>query len=276
LGHLLFRKIFSGKNDFKKLSRTLDNRMSGTYTITFGDQAENHVGMQKLGTLAEEGFSLEDLKQAEAWFRNQNVPGIIYDLRLLLPQELQSGAEQAYLLHIPNAFRDADLLFAEQAALSYDKKARMRGRVVNKHVRHNVCFATHAQVADYEAGQGTVVAFNDVPLLNSLRGLLPEIIGDKARDLYAEGNHYYDPKACGIRFHGDSERRKVIALRLGESLPFHYQWYHWSNPVGTRGSIMLNHGDFYIMSEKAVGTDWKKRSQLTLRHAAGTNEFIEK
>ena len=27
------------------------------------------------------------------------------------------------------------------------------------------------------------------------------------------------------------------------------------------------------MSEKAVGTDWKKRSTYTLRHAAGANKY---
>ena len=29
----------------------------------------------------------------------------------------------------------------------------------------------------------------------------------------------------------------------------------------------------YVMSEKAVGTDWKSRSKLTLRHAAGCPSF---
>ena len=29
------------------------------------------------------------------------------------------------------------------------------------------------------------------------------------------------------------------------------------------------------MSEKAVGTDWKKKKIWTLRHAAGCNKFIK-
>jgi hypothetical protein len=35
--------------------------------------------------------------------------------------------------------------------------------------------------------------------------------------------------------------------------------------------ITLNAGDVYLMSEKAVGTDWRhtKDGILTLRHAAG-------
>jgi hypothetical protein len=38
------------------------------YTITFGDVAENHARMQKIGTLAEHGFSTEQLRQLQSKF----------------------------------------------------------------------------------------------------------------------------------------------------------------------------------------------------------------
>ena len=38
----------------------------------------------------------------------------------------------------------------ENDAFAHDKKALMRGKVVNKHARHNVCFDDKAQVANYE------------------------------------------------------------------------------------------------------------------------------
>jgi hypothetical protein len=31
----------------------------------------------------------------------------------------------------------------------------------------------------------------------------------------------------------------------------------------------------YVMSEKAVGTDWKKKKIYTLRHATGASPFIK-
>ena len=40
-----------------------------------------------------------------------------------------------------------------------------------------------------------------------------------------EGNYYYDIKKCGIGFHGDAERRKVVGIRLGDSIPLHFQWF---------------------------------------------------
>jgi hypothetical protein len=36
---------------------------------------------------------------------------------------------------------------------------------------------------------------------------------------------------------------------------------------------MLNHGDLYVMSEKAVGQDWKRKVIPTLRHAAGAKKY---
>jgi hypothetical protein len=102
---------------------------------------------------------------------------------------------------------------------------------------------------------------------------MPDWFGEKARDLKAEGNYYYNLEKCGIGFHGDGERRKVIAARVGASMPIHYQWFHRFKPVGERFVIPLHDGDMYIMSEKAAGTDWKSSSILTLRHATGGPEY---
>jgi hypothetical protein len=37
---------------------------------------------------------------------------------------------------------------------------------------------------------------------------------------------------------------------------------------------MLNDGDMYIMSDKAVGNDWKRSAIPTLRHCAGAKEYL--
>lgn len=100
-----------------------------------------------------------------------------------------------------------------------------------------------------------------------------EFFGEKAQNLKGEGNYYYDVTKCGIGFHGDSERRKVIAIRLGASIPIHYQWFQRNLPTGNRMIFPLDDGDIYVMSEKAVGTDWKKKIDFTLRHATGCAKF---
>jgi hypothetical protein len=67
----------------------------------------------------------------------------------------------------------------------------------------------------------------------------------------------------------------VIGVRVGASIPLHYQWFHEGKAVGDRVKLMLNHGDMYFMSEKATGFDWKRKKPYTLRHAAGAAKFLQ-
>ena len=165
-------------------------------------------------------------------------------------------------------------LWHELRTLEWDTKAKMYGRVVNKHARHNLCFSDTSQAPDFDAGKGRIVNFPSVPCTNFIRAELPKYLGTKAKDLMAEGNLYYDISKCGISFHGDQERRRVIAIRLGADMLLHYQWFQNTKAIGQRVKINLHNGDLYVMSEKAVGTDFKKRKIPTLRHAAGAEKFL--
>lgn len=244
------------------------NTSMETYTITFGDQAENHAGMQKIGAAASEGFTLDDLLYAKESFAINGADSTLYEL-----------GRGAYVLvahkGLDALIRDytSDDFYEEQRSLPKDTQAYMRGRVVNKHARHNLCFSDHDQEPDYANKKGRIVSFDHVPLLKHVRDVLPIIIGDKGKGLVAEGNYYYDITKCGIGFHGDTERRKVVGIRVGASLPLHYQWYYDGERVGERIIIPLHHGDVYIMSDKAVGWDWKRRKTYTLRHATGADKY---
>ena len=46
-------------------------------------------------------------------------------------------------------------------------------------------------------------------------------------------------------------------------------------PLADLINIKLKDGDMYIMSEKAVGTDWKRRNIYTLRHSAGGPKYTK-
>lgn len=97
-------------------------------------------------------------------------------------------------------------------------------------------------------------------------------------EFQAEGNFYQDGgvKDTGVGYHGDAERRMVIAIRTGNNMmPLHYQWFFKSEPIGKNFSVDIAPGDLYVMSEKAVGTDWKKKSILTLRHASGAAKYVK-
>ena len=278
------------------------------YTITFGDQAENHVGMEQLGERVAEGagFQRADL-EAIYWRLTAKGHAVEwYDLyeaafgsesneeqdqrefgehsepndRREFGKQSESNEQQyqrefgtAIVLRLPAFVSEESTLFQEQRSLPMDKHAYMYGRVVNKKARWNLCFDDEAKEPAYDEGRGRVIAWDAVPALHRIHQALPHWFGPKAADLKGEGNYYYDPTTCGIGFHGDTERRKVIALRLGGSLPLYYQWYQYGQPLGPRIQIPMNGGDMYIMSEKAVGTDWKKKNTPTLRHATGADQY---
>lgn len=254
-----------------------------TYTITFGERVENHKGMEMIGALAESGISVAELNVAAQRFNSLGYKVELYDLRNLVGNIPNVNAEEAAILIVRNGATavlngyDVNNLYWEQKRLHYDTKAKMKGKVVNKKARHNICMADHSSTANYDEGKGTVVAFKDLPYLNLIRQNLPTYLGtEKARNLNAEGNHYYDVKTTYIDMHGDTERRIVIAIRLGASFPLAYQWHYKGEKIGQRAEFILNNGDLYIMSEKAVGTDWRRTVIPTLRHGAGDPVLLKK
>lgn len=254
--------------------------MAQTFTLTFGDQAENHVGMEKLGQLASHGFSFDDLVNYRSFFQSKGCVTELHHLNELIADESKrSESEDAYVLVARRGLaaflsdeKQLDNFFEEQAQLEKDTKALMYGRVVNKHARHNLCFADVGHAPNYAEGQGTVVPFASVPLLTVVRHAILELTGHL---LVAEGNYYFDLNKCGIGYHGDAERRIVIGIRVGETMPLHYRWYKNNEIVSPTLKLSLHHGDIYFMSEKATGYDWKSRSRFTLRHAAGCSKFLD-
>lgn len=253
-----------------------------TITLTFGEQAENHAGMQILGGgLAKDGFNLDDLEAAKRKFEEAGKFVQLVYLHKYAQEERQDLIfEEAYILIVRNGLDvllegdSADNLFKEQKGLMWDTKALMRGRVVNKRARSNLCYGVKSQEADVANGKGTIIAYSEIPLTEVLHKKVGEYCGEKAKDMQVEGNRYSDLKNNYIGFHGDGERKRVIAVRLGEPFPFAYQWFYKNDTVGPRINIVMNHGDVYMMSEKASGWDWKYSSKPTLRHAAGYEKNI--
>lgn len=243
---------------------TLNARTQCTMTLTGGGVAENHAGMQKIGVQRIRGFTPQNLIDL-----HRRYSGVLHKL---------DNEAYVWIQDIKDVFGvDPDALYAEHDALAVDKKKKIYGRVVNAKARYNLCYGDTYQSPSYENGRGTVIAFKDVPLLHDIRKRIPDVLktedGPDLRDLMFELNKYYNPKECGIGFHGDTERRIVIGFRLGRTIPFQFQAFHYGKPFGKRINVNVKGGQFYIMSEKAVGFDWKNKKICTWRHAAGAKKF---
>ena len=259
-----------------------------TISITFGDQAENHHGMQKIGEMRNSGLSVDQLIQLQNDLFCEMETEMVWISDLLneesakvIPEELRESQDmEACVLIIRNGVSlfldeldlDIDDLDNEQKCLDFDKKAKMRGMVKRKWARWNLCFGDDEQEPDYENGKGRIVSWVDVPILNFIKEALEDNI---VSPLVGELNYYYDTSKCGIGFHGDTERRIVICVRLGNSMPMDWVWYYQGERVTSKLRRILHNGDIYIMSSKAVGYDWRKRKIPTIRHAAGSDKYTK-
>jgi len=253
--------------------------MNQTITLTFSESVENHTGMQIIGTRRQSGISSEKCIElfdkyecAELYYLNK----LIRDSTIESKTVATSHPEDAYVLVLKNGLKhifniDHKEMYKEQLSLTPDKKAFMYGRVVNKKARYNLCYANEYQSPNYEEKRGTVIPFSQLPIMNEFRNKL-HILGDEFKDLYAEGNFYYDINKCFIGYHGDTERKVVVGVRLNKEFPLHFKWFHKGKETDLKTTIELEGGDIYIMNEKATGNDWKMRSiEWTLRHAAVFN-----
>lgn len=117
--------------------------------------------MQKVGQLADEGFSIQDLHAAQSKFEEHGCKCEFVDLNEKLPESI-IGTQAAVLvvrggvdaiLKSKDASKTSEDLLKEQNDLSWDSKAKMYGRVVSKTARHNLCFADDAQEPDYANGK---------------------------------------------------------------------------------------------------------------------------
>ena len=256
-------------------SASTQDQGGSAFTVTFGDRAENEAGMQMIGAAADRGVSVARLHHIASTLAGVDCTVVSLD-RLL-----EGSAEKG---NIPGAavlvMRDGvnalledpgaqAALLAELQSMPKDTTTLSYGKVRNKHARHNNTMGDFRQEPDIAKGKGTVVMLSDYPTMHKLRGIMSDMV---EAPLVGELNHYFDASTCGIGFHGDLERKLVVGVRVGpgaNGMPLKFQWYKGGHPIGRTGLLKLNAGDMYIMSEKAVGFDWKKKKILTLRHAAG-------
>jgi len=273
-------------------------------TVTFGDAGENHVGNQQIGTKVQEGdgFTLQDFLEVKRniELKFPSVEVTIYNMKDLLidnigeknttetiRQDMLDYLPDTCLIVIENLISEelANATEAELSCLDWDRKYwdTRRQKVLNKRARKNLLFGRSDQEPDYENGKGRIVSFEKLPNLSEAKTIISDVFGEKGQHLIGEGNGYDDRTKNGIGYHGDSERLKVIALRLNEmdedgdrgTMPICFQWHYRSKRIGKKFTKNIGHGVVYGMTEYATGYNWKYRSLYTIRHAAGGNKYTK-
>ena len=265
------------------------------FTITIGDHAENHTGMQLIGDSKltnVQGFTWKDFIKSIPIFQEWGGIPELYPLDDWINKE-ETDTEyenpSASILIVRdgvNAVLNSqgitdschEMWFKELNGFKWDTKYYdvRRQKVLNKLARHNVCFGAKSQKPDYENKKGTIISWETVPYTYAIYKGLTSFLGEKAANLVGEGNKYENKEKQGIGAHGDTERRKVAMWRIGASSKIGFRSYQNHKKIGRPLLINLKGGDMLFMSEKACGWDWKqtKNDRITWRHAAGCNKYI--
>ena len=120
----------------------MDKIKNQTFTLTYGNCAENHRSMEIIGSRLDEGLSKDDLEQAKQYFEKLGAKCELVNLndqiKNLVPKEDFAKIKDAWILIVRKGAEyvlgngKTNELYMEQEALEKDTKAFMYGRVVNK------------------------------------------------------------------------------------------------------------------------------------------------
>ena len=259
--------------------------MERTWSLTIGNGGENHTGMEFLGNLRKKGngWTVERLIKAKNILENIFEKKVdIYNLNeiclkgIVIPEKCEKPKD-GYLMVVRNFLSENihENFKRELSSYKWDRKYfdTRRGKVLNKHARANVCYGKIGRVADYENKKGTIIGFEESPLVEHLLKVVEILMNDE--NLIVEGNQYDDVNKNGIGPHGDTERVCVACLRVGASMPMKFGMFWNSKLRGTPFETVIKGGDLYFMNEEAVGAEWKKKSKWIWRHCAGAPKYLK-
>ena len=254
-----------------------------TFSLTIGNGGENHTGMEFIGNKRKKG---QGWRYSKLMYAKQILEDIfnltveIVHLNTLLdgvkiPENKKP--EDAWFMIVRNFLATGvhKKFKKELESFVWDSQywCTRRKKVLNKLARKNVCWGEKGQKADFSNKKGTIIPYSQSPLVLRLKQVVELLMQDE--DLIVEGNMYEDPEKNGIGGHGDTERKCVGCLRVGAAMPMKFGWFYKWKMVGKSYKTIINGGDLYFMSEKAVGSDWKSSSIFTLRHAAGAKKYLK-
>lgn len=276
--------------------KQVSHALAGVYT--FSTAVEGNVGAQIIKNDTAKNGLTRALSKEDLHTIQSKLGGDIIQLNQVEYADDFTGAKEqdAWVLHVPQGIEKLaklsgveiednidELLFQEMNSVTHDSTYlnTRKNKVEQKRARHNFNVADHSQDPCIEKGINTLHNFKDMPHLNSVRNgisaLAKELDIPTIDQLYAEANVYMD-KTCGIRYHGDNERKDspVIGVNMGEPRIIMWRSFYKHRFHGEEIRIDLQPGDVYIMSEHALGIGWQRNThkEVIFRHRAGSPFFI--
>ena len=157
--------------------------------ITAGEQSENHIGMKINGKgLSDNGFSVDDLKNIKSILDKKGIDNEIIILNKFLSEEERENTHEACVLIIRDGINkianiEKCKLFSELMTCEWDKHYWdiRRKKVLNKRARYNLCFGNNYEKPDYNNKKGTIISYENVPLLKKWKESLNNMFGNSLK-----------------------------------------------------------------------------------------------
>lgn len=184
----------------------------------------------------------------------------IIDLNKILLQFDNRRTEIATILVIPNYVTND--LYQTLLSIDWDKKVLLRNKVVNRVGKYVISINNEAQEPNYEQGQYRVVSYNELEDLKVVKNNLEKIA---KHHLLCRGDYNYNHEKLKLKYQG-GKVNNMMCIHLGDPIQLSYKWFFSNKPVSESTGFTLNHGDLYIMSEKATGHDYKLKKNPILKH----------
>ena len=172
---------------------------------------------------------------------------------------------------------DADAAYREARGIQYDevlyakkyvREGNAEGRATRR-ARTNAIIADERVAPDLKNGQGVVHSFEDLPYARAVRERLAAAF---RRTPIIEVNKY--PLNGGyIGEHGDVERPEgTLGFSMGFPMNLSFRAYFDGAPLEPLLEVPIRHGDMYAISGYLGGANWLRKTVLTWRHAAVTEQ----
>lgn len=154
-------------------------------------------------------------------------------------------------------------IYQEALGINWDKKVLLRNKVVNRIGKYAITIDNFPEEPNYEQGQYRVISYDSLPKTNKLKNKLSLVFNQDA--LECQGEYYCDQEKLKLKYQG-SKVNNMMCVHLGNSIQLSYKWFFANKPVSDDMKIILEHGDLYIMSEKATGHDYKLKKNPILKY----------
>ena len=173
-------------------------------------------------------------------------------------------------------------LYKEQDEIRYSGRFLDKGKLKIRRAHKTMAFGVEGRDASDDYTQPTVTAFSEVPMMDKIRTSLQNLLGNRTADLEVDGTKYHTSfhekgddgkpmkKNSNKGWHGGDKRTIVIGVCLGAPVTLSFIWRlpgSQKNLDDTKVSVSLTHGDVYVMSEIAIGSNWKSSSLLRCLHS---------